>query len=83
MSVIEDSLLKNGSLISVNNNIDKSNSFEDFHAFLKSNRMPLQNIEDTQLFETNLCDPEFRKVAVRADSNLIVPTLSSSFSHFS
>lgn len=68
--VIENSLIRNRSLCTINSNMDNGNSFEEFHAFLKSNRLPLQNIDDMKLFEANLCDPEFKKVAVSAYFNI-------------
>lgn len=64
--VIEESLMKNGSLIGANNNnISKGSSFEEFQTFMKSNRLPLQNIEDMASFEKNLFDSDFKKVSVR------------------
>lgn len=63
---IEDSMMKSGCLLVGNkNNVEKGKSFDDFHTFLKSNRLPLQNIDDMNMFEKNLNDPEFKNVAVR------------------
>lgn len=63
--VIEESLMKNGTLAGASNNMGKESSFEELQIFSKSNHLPLQNIEDMNSFEENLCDPDFRKIAVR------------------
>lgn len=47
----------------------KKNSFDEFHAFSKSNRLPLQNVADMNTLEENLNDSEFKNVAVRIYSN--------------
>lgn len=65
---IESSLIKNRTLISINNKVDKGKCFEAYHAFLKSNRLPLQNVGDMIMFERNLSDPKFKTVAVRIES---------------
>lgn len=38
--------------------------YDEFHTFLKSNRLPLTNADDMKLFENNLKDAEFKKAAV-------------------
>lgn len=38
--------------------------YDEFHTFLKSNRLPLTNVDDMKLFENNLKDVEFKKAAV-------------------
>lgn len=63
VKVIEQSLMKSGALITTDD-VDKGSSFEEYHTFIKSNRLPIKNIEDMTTFEQNLCDPEFRKVSV-------------------
>lgn len=68
---IENVLIKNGTLNSVKNEIEKKNSFDEFHAFSKSNRLPLKTIEDMNTFEKNLNHPEFKEIAVRIYSNIV------------
>lgn len=67
---IEEALMKNGTLNSAKNDIDKKNSFDEFHVFSKSNRLPLKNMEDLNTFEKNLNHQEFKNVAVRIYSKI-------------
>lgn len=61
---IEDSLMRTGSLADFKKNTENVNPFNEFHTFSKSNRLPLQNMDDLIKFGKNLNDTEFRKVAV-------------------
>lgn len=61
---IEEALMNTDSLPSNKEKAEKGNSFDEFHAFLKSHRLPLQDIDDMDIFEENLDNPEFKKIAV-------------------
>lgn len=64
VKTIEDSIMKTGSLANVPVHVNSVKPFNEFQTFLKSNRLPLKNIEDMNAFQENLDDAEFRKVAV-------------------
>lgn len=64
VAIMEQLLLKNNTR---GNNIELSrtnNDLEVIDAFSKSNRLPLMNIDDTNVFEKNLDDSNFAKIAV-------------------
>lgn len=64
ITVIEESLMRNGALITVNTNAKRQKALEEFQSFSKLNKLPLKCIEDVKKFESNLLDSEFKSKAV-------------------
>lgn len=64
---LEKAHLTRGTL-PMDDGIDKT-SFDEFHTFLKLNRLPLQNEVDLNEFENKLNDEAFREIAVSTHSN--------------
>lgn len=61
---IEEAMLQNGMLSSGKGPVENAKLADEFQAFLKSNHLPLNNINDLTTFERNLSDENFKKVAV-------------------
>lgn len=62
LMAIEKAMIKNNHLVNVKG-IDRK-SIEKFQLFLKSNRLPIENIADMVIFEENLDDQNFRSDTV-------------------
>lgn len=70
IAIIEKTLIKKGSMaIDVIEDSKPYEFIEKINSFSKSNRLPLTNIEDMKIFNENLGDQSFRKVAVRSQVN--------------
>lgn len=55
IATIEESLMKNGTLISVQNSLDeKQRAIDAFNQFTEINRLPIKTVDDFKAFEENL-----------------------------
>lgn len=64
LSVIEESLLRSGNLITSNSAITERDSFEKYHVFSKSNSLPMKSIAELSQFENKSKEIDFEKEAV-------------------
>lgn len=64
ISIIEEAMIKNGTLSHHMNKSKAAETFEKSRMFGKSNRLPITNDVDFSEFEKNLEDEEFKNVAV-------------------
>lgn len=63
IEVIETSLIKNGSLITIKQEFNEK-PFEKFHTYLTQNGLPLMKLDDLKSFENNLCSENFKSESV-------------------
>lgn len=56
ISAIEESLIRNGTLISVQTSLHKEKPFEKFHSFVKAHNLPIKSVESFGQFEKRLDD---------------------------
>lgn len=64
IALIEETLIKNGTMISVRKEEEEVNSFEMFHNFVKKHDLPLKSLFEVQQFEDHLKVDQFRQEAV-------------------
>lgn len=64
ISIIEDAMLKNGTLGQADHKPSIAKNIEEIRIFELANHLPLKNINHLKTFEENLGDLEFRKAAV-------------------
>lgn len=64
ISIIEDAMLKNGTLGQADHKPSIAKNIEEIRIFELANHLPLKNINHLKTFEENLADLEFRKAAV-------------------
>lgn len=67
LAVIEKSLLITGNLITVKSAETERDAFEKYHAFSKSNSLPMKSIEEIKKFENESVNVEFEEEAVSSD----------------
>lgn len=64
ISVIEDTLIKNGTLSTIRGEGFEADPFEHFHSFCTQNGLPLKNLDDMNIFENKLADEKFKSETV-------------------
>lgn len=74
ISMIEEIMLKNGSMKNVSKDTKPNliNKIEDNRVFNATNHLPLRNIDDLKAFENNLNNAEFEDIAVIYKSKSIL-----------
>lgn len=66
ISVIEESLIKSGNLITTKMFQSEKTAFAKYHAFSNANRLPMQTLEEVKTFENHLSQSKFQEEAVRS-----------------
>lgn len=64
IAVIEKTLIKAGSLVTIQNEETEKKAFEKFYNFSESNNLPMKSLDDIKRFETKLNDKDFKEEAV-------------------
>lgn len=64
IAIIEESLISNGTLITVKTTITEKNAFQSYNAFVDSNNLPMKSLEDVNEFENKLSDEDWNEKAV-------------------
>lgn len=80
ITVIEESLISNGTLMTVKTGMTEKNAFQSYNVFVESNHLPLKSLEDLREFESNLKDDSWNENAVN-QSKINFPNLNNIISN--